>query len=266
MPRQVYNEKMLTFLQEGFLEMRVRPLTDAFNLKFSTDKNWSAIKAVLKNHRFLCGRKPGFRKDERLLLLTPEQAQFVREQYKNLPRRKCLEALNKEFKLEIKLSQLVAFIKNHGICSGRSGRYENGNVPFNAGTKGFMKANSGSFQKGSRPTNYKPIGHERVCKKDGYIIVKVAERNPWNDNPSGWYRHKHIVNWERDHGPVPDGSCLRFKDGDNKNIDPENLVLVSRGENARLNLMSYNQQPDEIKPVVMGLARLDQTVFERAKQ
>lgn len=265
MARYVYSDEMLSFLKGGYKQMRLKPLTEAFNSKFDADKKWTAIKAVLKNHNFTCGRKPGFVKDERMLLLTPEQVEFVKEQYKHMSRKDLLTSLNGEFNLELKLGQLVAFLKNHQIRSGRTGCYKKGNVPFNAGTKGVMKANSGSFQKGSRPKNYKPIGYERVCSKDGYIIVKVAEENPWSSSVSGWYRHKHVVIWEENNGPVPDGSCLRFKDGDSRNIALDNLVLVSRGENARLNLMSYKNQPDQVKPIVMSLAKLDQAVFEKSK-
>jgi hypothetical protein len=125
-----------------------------------------------------------------------------------------------------------------------------------------MKPNGGSFAKGQIPKNYKPIGHERICKKDGYILVKVADRNPWNDNPSGWYRHKHVVLWEEKHGPVPDGSCLRFKDGNKRNVLPENLILVSRGEHLRLTSLGYNEQPEELKPAVLNIAKLEQQIYE----
>ncbi|MBU1138823.1 MAG: HNH endonuclease [Proteobacteria bacterium] len=176
-----------------------------------------------------------------------------------------LVALNTQFGLSLKLSQLVSFLKNHKISSGRTGRYEKGNVPWTAGLSGtgICKPNSGSFKKGTRPSNYKPIGYERVCKKDGYVLVKVAEVNPWDSSMSGWYRHKHVVEWEKVHGQVPDGFCIRFVDGDKTNFNIENLTLVNRGENARLNQMGYNSQPSEIKPTVMALAKVDQAIYER---
>jgi len=95
------------------------------------------------------------------------------------------------------------------------------------------------------------------------VLVKVSERNPYNDCPSGWYRHKHVILWEKYNGLVPDGYCVRFKDGDRMHITIENLVLVSRGEHARLTIMGYAHQPDEIRPVLLNIAKVDQAIFER---
>jgi hypothetical protein len=262
MGRFVYNTEMLLFLREGFQKMRVPELTRAFNCRFGMTKGHSAIRSALKNNKITCGRKPGFAKGEQPQLLNVEQVSFVAKNYKKMSRRELLAALNRRFEIQLRLNQLVAFIKNHGITSGRTGRYKKGSVPFNAGTKGVMKKNSGSFQQGSRPVNHRPVGSERIDKKDGYILVKVAEKNPWNSSCSGWYRHKHVVLWESVHGPIPEGSCLRFKDGNKGNIAIDNLALVSRGENARLNIMGYNGQPEEVRPIVMSLARLDQAVYE----
>jgi len=197
-------------------------------------------------------------------LLTVEQDAFLRKEYRRLSRRDVTAALNKRFGLDLKISQIVSYTKNHKITSGRTGRFQPGNIPLpSARPKGPNKT---SFKKGSRPTNYRPIGHERIDKKDGYILVKVAERNPWNDNPSGWYRHKHVVLWEQHHGPVPEGMCVRFLDGDRLNVTLDNLVLVSRGVHARLTVMGFSDQHAEVKPALIGLARLDQAISERTSK
>lgn len=262
MRRFVYTAEMLLFLENGFKRHRIPKLTNLFNEKFSQQRKESQIRAAVKNHKFRCGRKPGFTNGENITLLTPEQIKFVTEKYPELSRKEMLAALNKRFGLSLRLSQLVSFVKNHKIRSGRTGQYGKGNRPHNTGTRGVMKANSGSFKKGSRPTNYQPIGFERLTK-DGYIEVKVSDRNPWKSSQSGWYRLKQIVVWERHNGVVPEGMCLRFKDGSRANCDIDNLMLVSRGENARLNSMGYNGQPDELKPVVLAIAKVDQAVYEK---
>jgi hypothetical protein len=130
-------------------------------------------------------------------------------------------------------------------------------MPWNDGTKGtgICKPNSGCFNNGHVPANVKPVGHERVCSKDGYIIIKTAETNP-NTGFFGWYRAKHVVNWEAHNGPVPEGKILRFIDGDPKNWAIENMELITRAEHARLNQLRLNQQPEELRETVRVLAKL----------
>ncbi len=265
MGRFKYTPGMLIFLRAGYKTMRVPELTSVFNSKFGHDKTRVAVKSVLTSNNFTSGRGPGFAKGERITLLSQEQIDFVKTEYVEMSREELLAALNKQFSLSLKLEQLIAFLKNHKIRSGRNSGYKKGNVPWNKGKAGtgVCKSNSGSFKKGNRPPNYKAIGHERVCKKDGYVLVKVAEKNPWKSSQSGWWRHKHVVEWEKVHGSVPDGFCVRFNDGDKANLEIENLTLVSLGENARLNQMGYNGLPDEIKPAVMAVAKIDQKISER---
>ena len=45
-----------------------------------------------------------------------------------------------------------------------------------------------------------------VMTTDGYLKIKIAEPNVW--------RFKHIIEWEKYHGEVPEGMLISFKDGD----------------------------------------------------
>lgn len=76
------------------------------------------------------------------------------------------------------------------------------------------------FKKGGRPWNTKPVGAERVTSV-GFIQVKVAQPNCW--------RLKHLVTWEKAHGPLPEGRKIDFIDGDRQNVCLENLMLISIG-------------------------------------
>ncbi|MCU7356274.1 HNH endonuclease [Enterococcus dispar] len=51
----------------------------------------------------------------------------------------------------------------------------------------------------------------------------------------GRWEPKHRVVWEKENGPIPHNYVLIFKDGDKRNIDLENLMLVSRRELAIIN-------------------------------
>lgn len=262
MTRFVYTSAMLEFLREGFKEFRVPELTIKFNDEFSLDKTQQQIRACLKNNKFKSGRKPGFLKGETIKLLSPDQVDFVRQNYPHLTREELTAELNKEFDLTITVKQLVSFVKNHKILSGRTGYFEKGSDPWNKGTKGLMKPNETSFQKGHTPANRKPVGSERIDSKDGYILTKTDQVNPYTGY-DGFYRAKHVVLWEQHNGPVPNGNVVRFVDGDKTNINIHNLMLVDLGVNAQLNALKYGEHPKETKPTILAIAKLQQAAHDR---
>lgn len=144
----------------------------------------------------------------------------------------------------------------------RTGRFKKGNKPWNAGTKGqgLTGANAGSFKKGNVPPNRKPLYSERICPKDGFILIKIPERDPHTGFPTR-YKHKHVYIWEQANGPVPAGMVVVFRDSDKLNIEPDNLMLVSRAELLRLNRRGYKDTPDELKPSVLALSKLETKTF-----
>lgn len=84
---------------------------------------------------------------------------------------------------------------------------------------------------GGRPR--RPVGSE-MAGTDGYVLVKVAEDPTVPQSKDNW-RPKHVVVWEREHGPVPEGNVVVFADRDRRNFDPANLVAVPKRLMARLN-------------------------------
>ena len=128
-----------------------------------------------------------------------------------------------------------------------------------------MGPNRTSFKKGNVPANIKPLGHERIDAKDGYIWIKVAEEDPYTGFPTR-YKLKHYHIWEQENGPVPDGFILRFIDGDKTKIELDNLMLVSMAVNLRLNKHGYNDAPDELKPSILAMAKLEVKTFAIQKE
>lgn len=66
------------------------------------------------------------------------------------------------------------------------------------------------YRKGHRPDNLKPVGYERKTV-DGYWEVKVAMPNV--------FKAKHRILWEQHHGPIPEGMCITFIDGNPDKIE-----------------------------------------------
>jgi len=146
---------------------------------------------------------------------------------------------------DISQDNLTSLCKRNGWLTGRTGRYEKGNIPHpDARMKGPNKT---SFKKGQRPHNWKPIGSTRVTV-DGYVEVKTHEPNKWGQ--------LHVVTWCEHHGAVPDGSIVSFIDGNKQNCCITNLELISRNENLQINRLRCSSEPKELQPVIRTIGKL----------
>jgi hypothetical protein len=112
------------------------------------------------------------------------------------------------------------------------GTFELGHTSWNKGTKGLTSANVTSFKKGSRPKNHKPVGTIETRKRYNrntppIVWIKVAEPNKWE------MLKRHT--WAKWFGPIPEGMLVTHIDGDTTNCRPDNLVLITRAQNATRN-------------------------------
>ena len=179
------------------------------------------------------------------------------------------------FGRDVSLLNLHALRVRRRWRTGRTGRIEKGATAYNKGVKcepgtrgHHPNARATQFKAGCRTgrahQNYKPIGTERV-NDEGYREIKV------NDDRSFSRRWAlvHRIKWEAAHGPVPNGMVLRCK-GDRLVTDPANWDLVPRAILPRLNggrhrsFMIYDDAPNEVKPALLAVARLDHAIRHRA--
>lgn len=187
---------------------------------------------------------------------TNEHLNWLRKKYQRFTPREMSWRFNEKFGTLVTIKQIKSALRNHRIRQfERTGRFEKGHQPWNAGKTGFMGPNATSFKNGHLPHNHKPLWSERVGK-DGYIEMSVPETNPYTGFHTR-YKHKHVWLWEQANGKRPKGSVVVFKDGDNRNFDLKNLLLVTRAELLSMNLHGYKDQPPELKPSVLALARLE---------
>lgn len=255
-----YGAKQIAFLRSRFQRMNTRDLTEEFNRRYGTTKTETAINSCLKNHRITCGRPPGNRLvTRRLRIYTEKQIEYLRIQYAGRSLAQLTELFNRRFGENKSVRQIRAAVHNRGFTSGRTGRFPKGHKPWNAGTKGLTGRNRTTFKLGNVPPNRKPLGTERISK-DGYIEIKVAERNPYTGFPTR-YKCKHVHIWEQKHGPVPKGHTVIFRDGNSLNCEYGNLLCVSRAELLLLNRHGYKDAPAEVKASILAMVRLKAKVF-----
>lgn len=199
----------------------------------------SMIQAYKKNHKLNSGITGCPSK------YSQELRTFIEENSDGHANKDLLDLITKRFGPVMNLKALRAYRKNHNLPSGVDCRFQKGMTPINKGKNwtDFMPPKSaencrrGQFNKGNKPLNYKPIGSYSHTT-DGYLVHKIADPNVWE------FVHRRV--WENHNGPVPDGYCVSFKDGNKDNCSIDNLMLISLAENAVINRMGLRStDPDE---------------------
>ena len=188
------------------------------------------------------------------------QVEFIKANVDGRYVQELTEMFNSHFGVQLKLSQMRAFIKNHSLKNGMDARFKPGAVPANKGSKGLhnVGGNKTSFKKGQRPLNYMPVGTERI-NTDGYAEIKIADPNKW--------KGKHILVWEQHHGrSVPKGHVVIFGDRNRRNFDPSNLILVSRSQLAIMNKNNLIQENAELTQTGVILADIYHKIGQRKKR
>ena len=191
---------------------------------------------------------------------TNEERRFFEEYVPGHSHKEIQQEFVKRFGWSIAVSQVKAYIKNHKLNTGRTGQFKKGHAPQNKGKKMpseiYEKCKGTMFKKGNIPNNHRPVGSERITK-DGYIEIKVAEPNKW------MMKHRYV--WERVHGKIPDNHVLIFRDNNKTSVALDNLLLISRGENALLNQRGLSNTIDEAKDAAVNYAKLSKLISEKQK-
>jgi hypothetical protein len=205
----------------------------------------------------------------RAITYTEAELLFI-EALQALPRRDLHAEFCKHFGREdVSIDNIKRLCNRKGWNTGRTGHFTKGMPPANKGKKMPFNADSArtQFKKGGRTGRandlYKPIGTERVSK-DGYLERKIHDGMPLQ---SRW-RAVHLVEWEKQHGPLPEGMCLKCLDGNKSNTEPSNWEAIPRALLPRLNGRfgrNYDQAEPEVKPTIMAVAKLEHRLRE-AKQ
>lgn len=210
----------------------------------------------------------------RAIRYEPEELAWI-EANSTLPRAEAHALFCARFRRDdVTLGAFNGLCKRKGWMTGRTGCFPAGQVPHNKGqampSHVREKVIATAFKKGNLPHNTKGHGHERIDSKDGYVVMIVAEENPWTGAATRPV-HKHRWLWEQANGPIPEGYALKCLDGDKTNTDPSNWEAVPRGVLARLNggrhkkRLAYDAAPAELKPTVMAIAKLQHAAYEVTK-
>lgn len=267
--RIAYSAPEMTWL-EANRSMVISDYHRAFCREFDrSDVSAAHLHGLRKRMGWKVGREPGRFKGRRLKYSDAEIS-WLRDNC-TMPIGAYLTAFCAQFgRGDVSADSLHSLRKREGWKTGRTGRFEKGQVCPNKGKtcppgRGGRHPNARAtqFKKGQPSHNYRGPGHESIGD-DGYVWIVVDEPNPWT-GASTWRVHKHRRLWEQMHGPVPDGYVLKCL-GDRLNTDPSNWEAVPRGLVPRLSGKygrDYDHAPAELKPTIMAVAKLEHAVKSR---
>ena len=199
---------------------------------------------------------------------SEDEIQFLKDNVKGITLKELTRKFNKKFNTNLGESAIANMKNKLRLKSGIvGGRFEKGHIPANKGKKGSMgpeqyeKCKATMFKKGNIPANRRPIGSERIDKRDGTILIKVQD-GKLEKNWMG--KHRYI--YEKVHGKIPKGHKIIFADGNNRNFDPDNLILVSDAEELIMNRNKLFSKNDEFTRTGVNIAKVLNKVNKRGRK
>lgn len=263
-----YPPEVHEFVKTHCREMRDAKLAEACNAAFGTEFTKEKMRAFRANHKYHNGLPKGRLVDE----IWPEgMVEYIRTHSWGVSSKEMAEQVNALYGTHFTATSMKQFRQRHGIKSGVTGWYQKGHAP---GTKGktleeickhdpvkLAKVRATQYKPGDRPKNELSVGTV-VVNADGYKLLKVKMEG------SQWERWVplHRAVWEEHNGPVPDGMVVSFRDSNKLNCDIDNLILISRGENAVLARKGMRSEDPDITTAAVSLIRLQLKVKEKRRK
>lgn len=256
MAKKIYSEEHIQYLREIVPGRYNDEITRMFNEKFNMNATESAIRTLRQKHGLLSD-VPKARKQ-----YTKEQIDYLKElSDQGLFNSEIARLFNKRFGTNRTETAIQLMRAKYGLKTTARNYWPKGHEPWNKGMKGVnFGGKDTQFKTGNMPHNWVPIGSERITK-DGYIQVKVQE----GAKQKNW-RGKHILIWEEHNGPLPPGHAVIFGDGNKRNFDLDNLVLVTRAQLVRMNQSSLIHDDADLTRTGAIIADIYNKIGERRKK
>ena len=256
-----YTEEMKNYIADNYKGKTILELQVEFNNRFKTNITYKAMKSYLSGHKLKVGRRK-----EQHRKYKDEHIEFVKNNVKGITLKELTNRFNKKFNMNVSESAIANIKNKHNLQSGIvGGRFEKGQTLWNKGKKGSMspeqykRCSATMFKKGNIPANARAIGSERI-DKNGYIMIKIQDGHKNNN----WIR-KHRYLYEQKYGKVPKGHKVIFADGNNRNFDLNNLIVVSDAEELIMNRNNLFKEDTELTKAGVAVAKLLDKVNKRKK-
>ena len=250
-----YKQEVHDFIREHARENSIAGMAELVETTFGIEMTYSQMKTYYCNHKLHAIPRKGRKRPEQRIT-TPEIDAFIRENIKGTGHQAMADLVNDKFGTSYTKEQMKAYYARNKLNSGLTGYFKKGQISFNKGLKqsdymsqeAIEKTKATRFKKGHVPPNGRaPVGELRIrCdhKDRGgrlYYWEKVAQPNVW--------RMKHVLEWEKHNGPVPDGCMITFANGNSLDYQIENLIMETRAQHAiknRWHIHGYDQESAQV--------------------
>ena len=270
-----YPQEVEDFVREWSPKMRDRELAVKVNEAFGTRFTASSLKAYRGNHGIRNYQKQLSREEYWKYQTRYPQGmyEFIRDHSWGVSSKEMAEMVNEKFGTNFTQTMMKQFRQRHGIKSGLTGWYQRGHAPGNKGKKleeyvGEERAaeikkriSATQFKKGERPVNEMPVG-SIVVNSDGYKLRKKQMTG------SLWERWEFLHRAVRveHYGPIPEDKMVSFRDSSPLNCDIENLMLISRSENAKINRRGLRFEDPDLTDAAVQMIRLENAIIEKKRR
>jgi len=158
---------------------------------------------------------------------TPEELRFLKRNVKRRSNADLTDLFNRQFGLQMSAKKIRGIRIFYGLRSG-----------FNC-------------------ANRKPIGARRTTSGERYIEVKIAQPDKW--------KKLHVVIWEKANGKVPRGHVVIFANGNKRDFNLDNLLLVSKKELVVMNKCGLISPNSDLTRTGKTVADLKMVIARRRK-
>lgn len=259
--RFLYTDEMDAFIRD---HCEGRDLVEAarlFNEHFGTSVSVSAMRTKYK----ALGLRVGVKRAIYSEVFPEEVFRFIEQHNQGRTSAELADLLNRTFGRTYTEAQIRAFRKNHNMPCGVDRKFKPGQIPWTAGKtieeicktpEALARVRGSQYKPGRDPWNTVPVGTE--IEREGYIWIKTGQPNHW--------RAKHRIVYEKTHGcRLGREDIVTFLDGNPRNMDPENLVLISKKENLLLTRWNLRSENPEITRTGVAVSKLHVAIERREK-
>lgn len=200
---------------------------------------------------------------------SEKEEQWLNKNVKGITLKELTNRYNKKFNMNLSESAIAGRKNKLNLHSGiTGGQFQKGQISWNKGKtwdeympkESQERSRKTTFKKGSIPPNHREIGSERL-DSDGYILVKIQD----GKSHKNWAL-KHRLIWESMYGNIPTGYKIMFADGNKRNFDIKNLILVSDVEELIMNQNKFVKGNSDLTKVGLNIARLINRVNKRKEK
>lgn len=194
---------------------------------------------------------------------SPDMIEFLKRESVGKSNSELARMFTEHFGIEKTALQISSVKKRYNLKSGLDGRFKSGHAPKNKGRKVSaqtyekMKNSNTWYASGHQPHNTMPLNSLQKNHKDGYWYRKYSMTG--KTKKERWIACHHEV-WIKAHGPIPKDCIVIFLDGNKDNYALENLALIKRSTNARLNQMYMRYSNSETTRTAITHAQLTEAI------